>query len=178
MTNIDFIKNEVKKAGFEVVSDLDVSTIKLMDEVRNMCAENKCQQYGVNWACPPGCGTLEECRERVSKYSKGVIFQTVGDVEDSFDFEAMKEIEKKHKNRFFKLIENLEDSNLEIMFFGTGCCTSCKKCTYPDKPCRFPKRLISSMEAYGMLVSDVCKTNNIDYYYGKTKIAYTACLIF
>ena len=33
------------------------------------------------------------------------------------------------------------------------------------------------MEGYGLLISDVCKDNNIDYYYGKGTITYTGMFL-
>ena len=73
MNNIDKIIKKSKSYGFDEAAYLNVFTIKLMDEVRAMCEENKCGKYNTNWSCPPGCGTLEEGRNKLAKYSKGVI---------------------------------------------------------------------------------------------------------
>ena len=58
-----------------------------------------------------------------------------------------------------------------------GSCTLCRKCTYPERPCRFPKKRFSSMEAYGLLVSDVCLKSGLKYYYGPKTITYTSCIL-
>lgn len=50
--------------GFTHTAPLDPGTLELLPEVRDMCAENSCGKYDKNWACPPACGTLEECREK------------------------------------------------------------------------------------------------------------------
>ncbi len=177
MNDINNIIEKAKSYGFNEAAYLNVSTIKLMDEVRDMCKENKCHRYNTNWSCPPGCGSLEEGRERLSNYSKGVIVQTIGEVEDSLDFETMMEIEEKHKEKFNNFYKIIKEEYENSMAFSSGCCTICTSCTYPEKACRFPQKCISSMEAYGMLVSDICKSNKIKYYYGPTKIAYTSCFI-
>ena len=65
----------------------------------------------------------------------------------------------------------------DMLAIGSGCCTKCKVCTYPDAPCRFPKQAFSSMEAYGMLVTQVCQANGLKYYYGDCTIAYTSCYL-
>ena len=166
-----------EKAGFTSWVPLDIKTVKLKPEVRDMCAGGSCQQYGKRWSCPPGCGTLESCREKVNQYSYGILVQTVGDVEDSFDIETMLEIQKIHKVRFEKMHKAILDRGVQVLALGAGCCTHCKVCTYPDAPCRFPDRMVSSMEAYGMLVLDVCKANGMQYYYGSDKIAYTSCFL-
>ncbi|WP_230399821.1 DUF2284 domain-containing protein [Novisyntrophococcus fermenticellae] len=163
--------------GFEAAAPLDVSTLKMLPEVRNMCAADRCHMYDKNWACPPGCGSLEACEEEVKTYPAGIIVQSRGELEDSFDFEGMKEIEEKHKERFLKLRDELLKSVKRVLPLGSGSCTLCSVCTYPDKPCRMPDRRISSMEAYGLLVSQVCSDNNLPYYYGAGTLTYTSCFL-
>ena len=156
---------------------LDCHTIRLLPEVREMCAADKCHQYNKNWTCPPGCGSLEECEGKVRRYQKGLIVQTVGELEDNMDGEGMMETEARHKEAFLRLMEDLKKDYPDLLAIGAGCCTRCKTCTYPDAPCRFPDKKVSSMEAYGMLVSQICKDNSLPYYYGDCTIAYTSCFL-
>ena len=166
-----------EEAGFSAWAPLDISTIELKPEVRDMCAVNSCGQYGKRWSCPPGCGTLEECGKKIKACTHGILVQTYGDIEDGFDFEAMMEIEADHKEHFSEMYENLREAGLDVLAIGAGCCTACAKCTYPDAPCRFPEKMVSSMEAYGMLVLEICKANGLQYYYGADKMAYTSCFL-
>ena len=177
MINLDLVIKKALDRGFCAVSKLDCSTIKLMPEVRDMCASNKCNQYGKNWVCPPACGTLEECGQRIKNYKVGIIVQTIGQLEDSMDYEGMIELEKKHKNLFLKFSDEIKKEYNNVFSLGVGSCIKCKKCTYPDEPCRFPENRLSSMEAYGMLVSQVCADNNVKYYYGPNTLTYTSCLL-
>ena len=165
------------QSGFSAWSPLDVTTIQLKTEVRDMCAANSCGQYGKRWSCPPGCGTLDECETRLRDYTHGILVQTYGDIEDGFDFEAMMEIEAEHKEHFLEMYDALREAGSQVLAIGTGCCTQCAKCTYPEEPCRFPNQMISSMEAYGMVVLEVCKANGLQYYYGSDKMAYTSCFL-
>lgn len=166
-----------KECGFSHVAFLDVDTVKLIPEVRAMCEANTCRMYGKNWACPPGVGALEECESRIRQYKKGIIVQTVGELEDAMDGEGMMEAEENHKEHFDMMQEKLYEMYPDMLAVGAGTCTRCKKCTYPDQPCRFPKKRFASMESYGMLVSEVCKANNLPYYYGPNTIAYTSCFL-
>lgn len=166
-----------KEAGFSYVVPLDCSKIKLLADVRKMCESNTCHMYGKNWNCPPGCGTLEECEKKVRKYARGLLVQTVGELEDSLDGEGMMEAEAAHKKHFFELERVLREQYPGMLPIGAGCCTRCTSCTYPDAPCRFPDKSFASMEAYGMLVTQVCQDNNLAYYYGPCTIAYTSCFL-
>lgn len=175
--NLEELRIEGQEAGFTEVNELSVSTIVLMQEVRDMCAANTCGQYGVKWSCPPGCGTLEECEEKVRKYTKGLIVQTVGQLEDSMDYETMVETEQAHKKNFMTYLEILKAKYPNLLPINAGCCTNCITCTYPDEPCRFPDKAMASMEAYGMLVSQVCTDNGVKYNYGPNTLAYTSCYL-
>ena len=142
--------------GFSHVVLLDCDTIELKPEVRQMCAADTCHKYDKCWSCPPGCGSLEECEAKVRQYKYGIIVQTVGELEDVFDGEGMMETEARHKEYFVEFEKKLREIYPDMLAIGAGCCTKCKVCTYPDAPCRFPKQAFSSMEAYGMLVTQVC----------------------
>jgi predicted metal-binding protein len=174
---LEQVKELALSCGFSHAGPMDADTIRLRTEVRDACAVNKCHAYDTNWACPPGCGTLEECETRIRKYKKGVLLQTTGYLEDSMDSETMMQTgmaHGEHMNAFSDKIKQLYPGS---MIIGAGACMRCKKCTYPDEPCRFPDKMSSSMEAYGMVVSDVCKDNNLPYYYGKDTLTYTGCVL-
>lgn len=175
--NYDKLAALAKASGFSAWAPLNIATIELKPEVREMCASNACGQYDKRWSCPPGCGALEDCAAQLKGFTHGILVQTYGDVEDGFDFEAMMEIEAEHKQNFQEMYESLRDSVENILALGAGCCTQCAKCTYPDEPCRFPDKQVASMEAYGMLVLEVCKANGLQYYYGADKMAYTSCFL-
>ena len=99
-----------EEAGFSAWAPLDMATIELKPEVRDMCATNSCGQYAKRWSCPPGCGTLEECTQRLTACTHGILVQTYGDIEDGFDFEAMMEIESDHKDHFSEMYEALREA--------------------------------------------------------------------
>lgn len=167
-----------KELGFSHAGPLDPATIELKDEVRAMCNGNSCGRYGKCWSCPPACGTLDECRKHLMGFTRGILVQTTGELEDSFDIEGIEEAQKLHKEHFDTMHKLLEPRFARLLALGAGSCTRCRLCTYPDAPCRFPRLMVSSMEAYGMLVLEVCRKNNLPYYYGPNTITYTGCFLF
>ena len=168
----------LQTCGFETVTELDVSTLKALPEVRQMCEVNTCGQYEKNWSCPPGCGSIEACEASMKRYKYGILVQTVGDIEDSLDWEGIMEVKDTHDGRFRKGVELMREQFSDVLPLGDGTCTRCKVCAYPDAPCRFPELSSSSMEAFGLFVSDVCKKNHTPYNYGPGKMAYTGCYLF
>ena len=178
--DLSVIREKALACGFTLVEPVKIDTIVLRDEVREMCAVNKCHAYNTNWSCPPGCGTVAECQERVNQYETGLIVQTTGQLEDVFDFEPMQETAKIHGEHFVAFLKQLhqEYPELDVLPLGTGECMNCKECTYPDAPCRFPDLMSSPMEGYGMVISDVCKLNDILYNHGRGTLTYVGCYLF
>lgn len=177
MPDMERILRLAAEAGFTHAAALDPATIELKAEVRAMCADNSCGQYDKCWSCPPGCGELTECAQRIAGYRTGLLVQTVGVLEDSMDVETMMDIGVGHKAHFQDLYAALCREYPGMLALGAGCCTQCAVCSYPDAPCRFPDKMVSSMEAYGMMVADVCQKNGLAYFYGPNTIAYTSCFL-
>jgi predicted metal-binding protein len=177
MLDYDKLFKLAEECGFNSYGKLDVSTLEFLPEVRDMCAVNSCGMYNKSWACPPACGTLDEMRERVKKFKSGIIVQTVGQLEDSLDWEGIQEAAEKQAVSYQKMMDALKKEYPGLLPMGTGTCTNCKKCTYPDEPCRFPEKLVSSMEACGLVVSNVCTANGVPYNHGKDTICYTGCFL-
>lgn len=165
------------QAGFSQAAPINMEALVAMPEVRDMCAADRCHAYGKRWSCPPGCGTIGENQKRMSSYRYGILLQTTGSMEDDFDVEALGRIQLEHKKQFETIVRQIRTMDADCLPLTAGCCTLCRKCTYPAKPCRFPHKMFSSMEAYGLLVSDVCEKSGLKYYYGPKTMTYTSCVL-
>ncbi|MDD4328072.1 MAG: DUF2284 domain-containing protein [Eubacteriales bacterium] len=174
---IDALIEEALKCGFTAAGELNVSALEFMPEVREMCSVDRCHQYGKNWRCPPACGSIEEAALRAKEYSFGLLVQTVGKMEDDFDYEAIQETSRRHDENFAALVRKVKARHPDMLPMGAGTCTLCEVCTYPDEPCRFPDEAISSMEAYGLWVSKVCELSGMPYNYGRQTVAFTSCYL-
>ena len=168
-----------KDLGFTEIAPIDPRLLEPKAEVRAMCAADRCHAYGKNWTCPPACGDLETCTKRIREKSLGLLVQSVGQLEDSFDIEGMMDLEEAHNRRLHRLADKLHEVQKTALCLGAGGCRICGKgnCAYPA-PCRFPERAYASMEGYGLLVSDACTAAGIPYYHGPNTLAYTACVLF
>lgn len=166
-----------RQLGFSQVSTLNTAALVPLSQVRDMCAADRCRSYGRSWSCPPACGSIEQAAERMAAYSGGVIVQTTGNMADDFDLDAIRETERLHKTRFLTLARQVRCLQPDCLPLTAGACTLCRKCAYPDKPCRFPGKMLSSMEAYGLLVSDVCIKSGLKYYYGPGTMTFTSCIL-
>ena len=168
-----------REIGFEGAAEFDVSRLEFRTDVREMCADGRCKRYGRCWSCPPACGSVEALERRAKSYSRGVLVQTVGKLDGDFDADGIAAAEREHKRRFDTLARQARlVTGGKCMPPGAGACTRCAKCTYPDRPCRHPDMLWPSMEATGLLITDVCKLAGLQYYHGPGTITFASCILF
>ena len=178
MFSLEEIAGIGKECGFTYVAPLDADTIELNTDVRKMCESNSCGMYGANWCCPPGMGDLGVCEEKIRKYKRGVLVQTVGELEDELDGETMMETEAAHKKHFDAMHRRLLEIYPGLLACGAGTCTRCKKCTYPDAPCRFPDKLHPSIESYGVEVNVLARSAHVRYNNGPNTVTFFSCIFF
>ena len=165
------------ECGFTRADFIDIETLRPVKAVRDMCAADTCGAYGKNWTCPPHCGTLEECAQKLRGYGHGLLVQTVRQLEKRIDTRGYAAAEEKHRESLRKLYRLLRREYPDALCLGAGGCRVCAVCAYPES-CRFPEEAMSSMEGYGLFVTGVCWENDIPYYHGEKTIAYFACLLF
>ena len=176
MVNYAQLIDLAKKSGFTEAGPLDVAKLEYLPEIRDMCMT--CPAYDKFWTCPPACGLLEDICGRIKKYTQGLLVQTVGQVEDSYDWENMQQAAVTHRENFRKLRDMMDELYPGHMTLGNGGCGECDSCAYIEgKPCRSPERQTASMSAYGLMVSNVCADNGLAYNYGPGTISYTSCFL-
>lgn len=78
--------------GFSHWAQMNMAAAVPMAEVRDMCAADRCGRYGHNWACPPGCGSLETAAHRIAGYACGILVQTTGTLQDDFDYATIEAV--------------------------------------------------------------------------------------
>jgi predicted metal-binding protein len=177
----DVMTQLITDCGFEFQGGFDPQSLVARPEVREMCAADKCHAYNKSWACPPGCGDIEQFNEKFKLYRYGIVFQTLAEMEDEFDFETTMSAARSHRERFNLLVDRVRETGVDkttVLPVGAGSCTVCPECSYPDDPCRYPEKMFPSMEALGLVVAEVCESAEIPYYHGPKTLAYVSCLLF
>ncbi len=166
--------------GFECMGTCSAKDLVAREEVRSMCAANTCNMYEHSWACPPACGEIADFQKQMNEFDRCLVVQTVAEMEDDFDVETMQEAGDAQKRRVLDLVEAIDAAGLsdEVMVLSAGTCTLCKECTYPDAPCRFPAKRLVSMEAAGLVVSEVCNKADIPYNHGPLTMTYSGCVLY
>lgn len=167
---------KAKEMGFDAAALVDPAALEAREDIRAMCAADKCGAYGKNWTCPPAVGTIQECQKQMRQYQWGILLQTVGYMTKVIDSKCYRETERRHMKNFYGFAEEIRREYPNALCLGAGGCRVCKQCAYPE-PCRFPGKAMSSMEGYGLFVTQVCRDAGVPYSYGERTITYTALVL-
>lgn len=179
--DLNLLAEKAKQFGAAAASAVKTSDIRFSEEFRRLCEQNSCGKYDTNWMCPPAVKSYEEVKTKVLKYTEGLVFQTVHQLADSFDFEGMMEAEKVHETVFRDLWAYIQSqcSNEDILALNAGVCKVCKQCTYPDgQPCRFPDKAVASLEAHCIDVNALVTACHIPYINGPNTVSYVGLFLF
>jgi predicted metal-binding protein len=147
---------------------------------RDMCAANYCGNYGKNWMCPPDAGDIHELMAELRTYSYAMVYQTVSELEDSFDFEGMMEAGARHNQLMAEIRRRLADAHLSrVLHLGAGGCRMCEVCgKRTGEPCRHPDLAVASLETYGVNVSKLATAAGMKYINGQDTVTYFGAVLF
>lgn len=147
---------------------------------RDMCAANSCGMYGRCYMCPPDVGDIDTLMAEIKNYRYAFVYQTVSNLEDSFDFEGMIEAKKKSYPLAQSMRKVFEELGIkDALHLGAGGCGVCESCAkIIDEPCRFPDRAMPSLEAYGINVSLLAKAAGMKYINGANTVTYFGAVLF
>lgn len=163
--------------GFDTAVPLNPRILTAREDVRDMCAVDKCGAYSKNWTCPPAIGSLGDCQARMRSFHRGILLQTVGHMQKAIDSRCYRETEKRHTQAMYALRDEIRKIYPDALCLGAGGCRVCRTCAYPD-PCRFPEKAMASMEGYGLFVTEVCRDAAVPYHHGERTITFTGCVLF
>ena len=103
---------------------------------------------------------------------RSVVYQTVDELEDSYDFEGMMAAGEKMNRLTTRVRRELAEVS-PLLFLGAGGCRICQRCSKLDgQPCRRPEEAISSLQAYGINVSALAALAGMQYINGSDTVTY------
>ncbi len=159
--------------GFSAADVISTGDIVFDPSFRPYCEENLCGQYGVNYTCPPDCGTPEEMRQRVLAHKIAVVLQTKWDISDYTDTAAIRHAKTSHNAASIRLAKKLRTAGHSGIIVGSSGCALCSPCAITQgKPCAHPEYCFSCMSAYCIYVKALTERCNMEYSCSDGKLAF------
>ena len=130
--------------------------------------------------CPPDVGDIDVMMDKVGEYDYALVYQTVTQLEDSFDFEGMISAKKKSNALAQDIRKIFIDLRITtVLHLGAGGCGVCEICAKrTGEACRFPEKAMPSLEAYGVNVSELAKAAGMKYTNGQDTVTYFGTVLF
>ena len=141
---------------------METDQIEFSEKVRYIC-RTECPRYGKSWSCPPGVGSVEECRERCRKYSEAFVFTTVAEVADAENLEEVFRSKAGHEEITRQIRQIFAPCFEEILALSGDSCSLCERCSYPEGPCRRPEAMLPCIEGYGIVVPALAEKAGISF---------------
>lgn len=160
--------------GAHRAEKISVVNIPFYPEYRKLCESNTCGMYGKSYMCPPLVGEIDALIAELKSFDTAYVYQTVGELEDSYDFEGMMEAGREHNELAQRLNTKLNAMPaVKHLHLGAGGCRVCKTCAKNENsPCRHPDLAMSSLEAYGIAVSELAGLCGMKYIHGENTVTY------
>ena len=123
-----------KEIGFSHIAEVDRSSLCAREDVRSLCAADRCQSYGKNWGCPPYAGEIATLQKQLDRCTGGILVETTGNLDDEFDMESMGRIMQQHRRNFATLTRQARLLYPKVLALSAGPCTICRRCTWETPP--------------------------------------------
>ena len=157
---------------------VDPQTLEFSQRIRWIC-EHECPRYGQSWACPPGVGTVEQCRDKCLAYDSCLMIGTITECDDICDIAATLATRPDHEALTDQVRDIMRELGAEPYILSTDSCAICSNCTYPEgKPCRHQDRMHPCVESHGINVIPTLEENGLDFQYGDNIITWYSLLFF
>ncbi len=178
MTKENMIRMAAEE-GFAAAAVIRTEEIPLDASFRPLCEENLCGKFGVNYSCPPDCGSPEQMRERLLSKKHALVLQTIWEIADYGDNKAIKEAKGAHNAATIRLAKRLRAEGCEGFLVGASGCSLCDPCELVEyRPCRFPEFQYSCMSAYCVFVRELTEKCGIEYDCGNGLLAFFGMYVY
>ena len=176
--NQELLEQELSQLPLYIYFFMEPKELEFSPRVRWIC-EHECGQYGKSWACPPGTGTVEQCRQHCLGYSKCLVISTVTEVADISDIDETLATRKEHEQITDQVAQLLRRGGAEPFVLSTESCAICPRCAILDgEPCRFPERMHPCVESQGINVIPVLENNGLEFQYGQNVVTWISMLLY
>ena len=176
--NRAYLEEKLAELPLYIYDFFDPRELEFNDRIRWIC-QNECPMYGKSWACPPGVGSVECCRERCLGYENCLLISTIAEVSDIADLEETLATRPDHEALTNQVAAIMEEMGSKPYIRSTEACTLCERCAMLDgQPCRLPEQMHPCVESHGINVVPVLENRGLDFQFGANVVTWISLLFY
>ncbi len=174
------LQQQMQQLGASGTGVVQVAEIRFERAYRKLCASNACGNYGKCWMCPPDVGDIDALIAAAQQYDKAIVYQSIGVLEDSYDFEGMMEAGAAHNQLALAIAQKFAALPCaKSLHLGAGGCHICPVCAKKtDEACRHPNLAMAGLETYGIAVSELAALAGLKYMNGQDTVTYFGAFFY
>lgn len=178
MMNRERLEQQLSQLPLYVYYFIDPQTLDFSDRIRYVC-QTECPMYGKTWACPPGVGSVADCRAKCLSYSSCLMIGTITESEDITDFPRVLATRPDHERITNQVRDLMREQGVEPYILSTEACAVCERCAILDGlPCRMPGRMHPCVESHGIVLTTTLEEYGLEFQYGGNIITWYSLLFF
>ena len=178
MLNRELLEEQMAELPLYTYAYLEPKKLEFSERIRWIC-EHECPMYGKSWACPPGVGSVEECRGKCGGYPDCLMIATITEVRDIADINETLSTRGEHEAVTNQVRDLMREQGVEPYVLSTEACAECGRCAILDgQPCRNPERMHPCVESHGINLLSVIEEQGLAFQYGENVVTWFSLLFF
>ena len=176
--NRELLEQQLSELPLYIYDFFDPRELEFSSRIRWIC-EHECPMYGQSWACPPGVGTVDCCRQICMAYDHCLLISSIVEVRDIADMEETLATRPDHEALTEQVRELMQEQGIDPFILSTEACTICERCAILDgQPCRFPEKMHPCVESHGINVVDVLEKRGLNFQFGANVVTWISLLFY
>ena len=178
MMNLEKLEGQLAELPLFAYFFVSPKDLEFADRVRWIC-ENECPRFCKSWACPPGVGTVNHCRNKCLGHENCLVIGTITEVSDISDLEETLATRADHEALTDEVREYFRQQGVEPYILSTDSCAVCDRCAYLDgEPCRFPQKMHPCVESHGINLIPTLESQGLEFIQGGNVVTWYSLLFF
>ena len=176
--NRELLEQQLSELPLYIYDFFDPRELEFSSRIRWIC-EHECPMYGKSWACPPGVGTVDHCRQICRAYDHCLLISSIVEVRDIADMDETLATRPDHEALTEQVRELMQQQGIDPFILSTEACTVCDRCAILDgEPCRFPEKMHPCVESHGINVVDVLEKRGLEFQFGANVVTWISLLFY
>ena len=178
MLNRELLEQQLAELPLYTYAYLEPEQLEYSERIRWIC-EHDCPMYGKSWACPPGVGTVPECKGKCLKFENCLMIATITEVSDIANIEETLSTRGDHEALTNQVRDLMRQQGVEPYILSTESCAVCERCAILDGlPCRMPGRMHPCVESHGINLLAVLDEQGLAFQYGENVVTWFSLLFY
>ena len=176
--NRERLEEQLAELPLYLYDFLDPKELEFSDRIRWIC-QHECPMYGKTWACPPGVGSVESCREKCLSYENCLMIATIAEVADIADIQQTLATRPEHEKITNQVGSAMEALGAKPYILSTEACTLCQRGAILDgQPCRHPASMHPCVESHGINIIPALESRGLELQFGDNMVTWISLLFY